>query len=96
MNPSHPLASKYRLGAQGPVWCVVQAAVYPRVHNITYPLPEVGFRVHCLYGTGKKTDESFVYDVAAFNASAPPAPSKVIQGPGDGTVNQQSLEACKQ
>jgi lysophospholipase-3 len=73
-----------------------QAAVYPRVHNITYPLPKVGFQVHCLYGTGKDTDEGYVYDVSAFNASAPPAPSMVIKGPGDGTVNQRSLEACKQ
>ncbi len=74
----------------------MQAAVYPRVHNITYPLPKVTFTVHCLYGTGKDTDEGYIYEVPVFNASAPPAPGKVIKGPGDGTVNLQSLEACKE
>ncbi len=66
------------------------------MHNITYPLPEVAFPVHCLYGTGKDTDEGYVYDVPTFNASAPPAPAQVFKGPGDGTVNQQSLEACRE
>lgn len=73
----------------------MQAAVYPRVHNLTYPLPRVGFQIHCLYGTGKDTDEGYVYDVKSFNATAPPAPKKVLMGDGDGTVNLQSLEACK-
>ncbi|CAL8461900.1 g1431 [Coccomyxa elongata] len=73
-----------------------QAAVYPRVHNLTYPLPKVNFKVHCMYGTGRDTDEGYVYDVDAFNASAPSAPSKVMKGDGDGTVNTRSLEACKE
>lgn len=72
-----------------------QAAVYPKVHDLTYPLPEVDIRVHCLYGTGKDTDEGYVYDVPKFNASGPPPPKKVVKGPGDGTVNLRSLEACK-
>ena len=78
-----------------PVLPPAQAAVYPRVHDLTYPLPEVDIRLHCLYGTGMDTDEAYVYDVPSFNASAPPAPKKVVKGPGDGTVNLRSLEACK-
>ncbi len=74
----------------------MQAAVYPRVHNLTYPLPKVNFKVHCMYGTGRDTDEGYLYDVDAFNASAPSAPSKVMKGDGDGTVNTRSLEACKE
>lgn len=74
---------------------LAQAAVYPIVHDLTYPLPEVDIRLHCLYGTGMETDEGYVYDVPRFNASAPPAPKEVRKGPGDGTVNLRSLEACK-
>ena len=73
--------------------CVfVQAAVYPRVHNLTHPLPKLDMRVHCLYGTGKDTDERFEYDVPNFSSSEPPAPRRAVQGPGDGTVNLRSLE----
>ena len=70
--------------------------MYPKVHDLTYPLPEVDIRVHCLYGTGKETDEGYVYDVPKFDASPPPGPKKVVKGPGDGTVNLRSLEACKE
>lgn len=70
--------------------------MYPKVHDLTYPLPEVDIRVHCLYGTGKETDEGYVYDVPKFDASPPPAPKKVVKGPGDGTVNLRSLEACRE
>ena len=73
---------------------ITQAAVYPRVHALTYPLPEVGFDVHCLYGTGKDTDEGYVYGEERFSSEAPAAPKHVRKGPGDGTVNAHSLEAC--
>ena len=72
----------------------MQAAVYPKVHDLTYPLPQLDIRVHCLYGTGQDTDEGYVYAVPHFNASAPPPPKEVRTGLGDGTVNLRSLEAC--
>ncbi|EIE25135.1 Lecithin:cholesterol acyltransferase [Coccomyxa subellipsoidea C-169] len=72
-----------------------QAAVYPVVHNLTYPLPKVDFKIHCMYGLGKDTDEGYMYDVDAFDSSAPNAPKKIFHGEGDGTVNKRSLEACK-
>ena len=67
--------------------------MYPKVHDLTYPLPKLDMRVHCLHGTGVDTAEHFTYDVPHFSDSAPPAPSHVRQGPGDGTVNLRSLEA---
>ena len=73
----------------------MQAAVYPKVHDLTYPLPQVDIRVHCLYGTGPRTPtKGYVYAVSYFNASAPPPPKEVRTGLGDGTVNLRSLEAC--
>jgi hypothetical protein len=64
------------------------------VHALTYPLPEVPFDVHCLFGTGLDTDEGYAYDVDKFSAKAPPPPKRVRKGPGDGTVNAHSLAAC--
>ena len=76
---------------------VVQAAVYPFVHALTYPLPKFNFPVHCLYGVDVKTDSGFEYDVDHFNATVdPPAPSKIRSSNGDGTVNLRSLESCSQ
>ncbi len=69
--------------------------MYPVVHNLTYPLPKVDFKIHCMYGLGKDTDEGYMYDVDAFDSSAPNAPKKIFHGEGDGTVNKRSLEACK-
>ena len=71
----------------------MQAALHPKVHDLTYPLPKLEMRVHCLHGSGVDTAEHFTYDVPRFSDSAPPAPSHVKQGPGDGTVNLRSLEA---
>lgn len=72
-----------------------QAAVYPRVHNLTYPLPKLNLPVHCLYGVDVLTEMGFEYDIPHFNATVlPPAPSKTRTGDGDGTVNIRSLEAC--
>lgn len=76
-----------------PALCETQAALYPKVHNLTYPLPELEMRIHCLHGSGVDTAEHFTYDVPRFSDSAPPAPSHVKEGPGDGTVNLRSLEA---
>ena len=72
-----------------------QREVYPKVHALTWPLPEVAFPVRCLYGAGVDTDESFFYDVERFTAGeVPPAPKEKLQGDGDGTVGRASLEAC--
>lgn len=62
------------------------------VENITYPLtahaPNV--TVHCLYGIGEKTAESFTFAKGEFPDTQP----QVTYGDGDGTVNVRSLEAC--
>lgn len=50
--------------------------------------------VHCLYGTETDTDEAYLYDVPRFTDTTPPAPMTIINGPGDGTVNLRSLQAC--
>ena len=58
----------------------------------SYPLtahaPNV--TVHCLFGTGVDTAESFSFGKGAF----PDAQPKVFYGDGDGTVNIRSLQAC--
>ena len=71
----------------------VQAAVYPRVRSLVWPLPRLDIPVHCLYGTGTATDEGYVYDVDCFSASVPSPPKEASKGEGDGTVNLRSLEA---
>jgi len=62
------------------------------VGNLTYPLtshaPHV--TVHCLYGTGKDTAESFTFGEGEFPDTQP----KITYGNGDGTVNIRSLQAC--
>ena len=60
--------------------------------NLTYPLtahaPNV--TVHCLYGTGVNTAESFTFGEGEFPDTQP----HVAYGDGDGTVNVRSLQAC--
>lgn len=60
--------------------------------NLTYPLtahaPNV--TVHCLYGSGVDTAESFTFGAGEFPDTQP----KVAYGDGDGTVNIRSLQAC--
>lgn len=62
------------------------------VGNQTYPLtahaPNV--TVHCLYGTGVDTAESFTFGKGEFPDTQP----EVTKGNGDGTVNIRSLRAC--
>ena len=47
-----------------------------------------GVRLHCLYGTGVPTPESFDYE------SFPDHDPKIHYGTGDGTVNLQSALHC--
>ena len=72
----------------------MQAEVYEVTRALTYPVPLLDLKVYCLHGFGVDTDESYVYDVDHFNESAPPAPSHIQHGDGDGTVNLASLQAC--
>ena len=62
------------------------------VSDITYPLtahaPNV--TVHCLYGNGVDTAESFTFGAGEFPDTQP----KAANGDGDGTVNIRSLQAC--
>lgn len=52
--------------------------------------------VHCIYGTDVDTEVGYLYDVKRFTGEVPPAPHKIRQGPGDGTVNLRSLQSCRQ
>ncbi|KAG1693156.1 Group XV phospholipase A2 [Nymphon striatum] len=51
-----------------------------------------GVETHCLYGTGTKTTTRIEYGKGFPDT----LPSAIIFGDGDGTVNRQSLELCKQ
>jgi pimeloyl-ACP methyl ester carboxylesterase len=73
-----------------------QAAIYPRVSELINPLTPLQVPVHCVYGTDVDTEVGYVYDVKAFSGEVPPAPHRIRQGPGDGTVNLRSLQSCRQ
>ncbi|KAK9800276.1 hypothetical protein WJX73_002429 [Symbiochloris irregularis] len=73
-----------------------QASVYDIVHRLTVPMPALDIPVHCIHGKGVETEDSYFYDIAAFNGKVPPAPNKVTHSDGDGTVNIASLQSCKQ
>ncbi|XP_075433052.1 lysosomal phospholipase A and acyltransferase isoform X3 [Ascaphus truei] len=57
--------------------------------GLLYPLSPPGVRVHCLYGTGVDTPDSFFYD------SFPDKDPSITYGPGDGTVNLESSLQCR-
>ncbi|XP_067905709.1 group XV phospholipase A2 [Heterodontus francisci] len=58
--------------------------------SLVYKLTAPGVTIHCLYGTGVQTPESFNYDVF------PDQEPKVLYGKGDGTVNLMSALKCQQ
>ncbi|XP_075366687.1 lysosomal phospholipase A and acyltransferase isoform X2 [Mycteria americana] len=57
----------------------------PLVYQMTPP----GVRLHCLYGTGVETPDSFHYE------SFPDKEPKILYSDGDGTVNLQSALQCQ-
>lgn len=57
--------------------------------SLVFDLTPPGVAVHCLYGTGINTSESFVY-----SDKFPDVEPKVTYGDGDGTVNLRSAIQC--
>ncbi|XP_052822895.1 phospholipase A2 group XV [Octopus bimaculoides] len=57
--------------------------------NLVKNLHPPGVEIHCIYGVNIPTPATYQYD-EGFPNSAP----KIIYGPGDGTVNKDSLEGC--
>ncbi|XP_074058152.1 lysosomal phospholipase A and acyltransferase isoform X2 [Macrotis lagotis] len=55
---------------------------------LVYEMIPPGVRLHCLYGTGVQTPDSFYYD------NFPDRDPKIFYGDGDGTVNVESSLHC--
>eukprot|EP00731_Ephydatia_muelleri_P005234 Em0002g1410a len=64
--------------------------IYSGIASINAGFPPPNVPTYCFYGTEVATPESFVYG-SGFPDSAP---SQVIKGDGDGTVNRRSAEVC--
>ncbi|XP_049578263.1 lysosomal phospholipase A and acyltransferase [Syngnathus scovelli] len=58
--------------------------------SLLFDLTPPGVPVHCLYGSGVPTSESFQY-----NSKFPDVEPTVVMGEGDGTVNLLSAMQCK-
>lgn len=56
---------------------------------LVYEMAPPGVRLHCLYGTGVDTPDSFFYE------TFPDKEPKIVYGDGDGTVNLQSALQCQ-
>lgn len=56
---------------------------------LVYEMAPPGVRLHCLYGTGVDTPDSFFYE------TFPDKEPKIFYGDGDGTVNLQSALQCR-
>ncbi|XP_041314566.1 phospholipase A2 group XV isoform X3 [Pyrgilauda ruficollis] len=57
--------------------------------HLVYGMTPPGVRIHCLYGTGVETPDSFHYE------SFPDREPKIFYSDGDGTVNLQSALQCR-
>lgn len=62
------------------------------VRNITYDLTAPGVEVYCIHGTGHDTISKLIYDKNQFPDQQP---DRIEYSNGDGTVNEESLSACK-
>ncbi|UXI18847.1 cleavage and polyadenylation specificity factor [Sarcoptes scabiei] len=62
------------------------------VKNLTYTLEAPGVEVYCIYGTGSDTMKKIIYERNRFPDEQP---DRIEYGDGDGTVNIESLSACK-
>lgn len=57
--------------------------------SLVYEMPPPGVRIHCLFGTGVETPDSFFYE------TFPDKEPKIFYGDGDGTVNVESALYCR-
>lgn len=57
--------------------------------HLVYDMSPPGVRIHCLYGTGVDTPDSFHYE------NFPDKEPKIFYSDGDGTVNLQSALQCR-
>ncbi|KAH9416964.1 hypothetical protein DERP_011693 [Dermatophagoides pteronyssinus] len=62
------------------------------VKNITYDLIAPGVEVYCIHGIGHDTINKLIYEKNQFPDQQP---DRIEYGNGDGTVNEESLSACK-
>ncbi|KAM4602329.1 lysosomal phospholipase A and acyltransferase isoform 1-T2 [Discoglossus pictus] len=60
-----------------------------QTEDLVSSLTPPGVWVHCLYGTGVDTPDSFIYD------TFPDKDPKILYGNGDGTVNLDSAMQCQ-
>ena len=65
-------------------------SIYSEIAGINAGFPSPKVPVYCFYGTEVTTPESYVYDWGFPDS----APTKAINGDGDGTVNRLSAEVC--
>ncbi|XP_044289910.1 phosphatidylcholine-sterol acyltransferase isoform X2 [Varanus komodoensis] len=62
------------------------------IKDLLKGLPPPGVEVHCLYGTGLPTPETYIYD----DGFPYEDPLDIVYGDGDDTVNRRSMELCAQ
>ena len=65
--------------------------MFEEIMNLTGSLPPPNISMHCLYGMDVETPLQFYYGPGEYPDTQP----KTISGNGDGSVNIESLTACK-